>query len=151
MWAIILQMALLTFVQVILRYLFHNALSWAEELLRFEVIFVAFMGAAMGVKYGTHIGVDFLYQLSPARMKSFLKMVERLLTSAFSFFLFYLAVVTVLKVKASGLITPALRIPAYIPYLPVILGSLIMGIRSGLKIGELFSNPGRGLEEKKEG
>jgi len=133
-WVIILQMVLLTFVQVVLRYVFHNALSWAEELLRFEVVFVAFMGAALGMKYGSHIGVDALYNLSSPKMKKILKCIGYLLNSAFCFLLFYLAMVTLIKVKDSGQMTPAMGIPKYVLYLPLPLGSLIFAIRSTLQL-----------------
>jgi C4-dicarboxylate transporter DctQ subunit len=137
-WSLTLQMVLLTFVQVVLRYAFHSALSWAEELLRVEVVLVTFMGAALGVKYGSHIGVDVVHKLSPPKVRAVLAVVVHLLTGAFCLLLFYLSLQTMLKVGASGQMTPALRIPKYFLYLPIPLGTLIIGVRSALQIGVLM-------------
>ena len=150
LWFVVLQMVLLAFIQVILRYVFHSALSWAEELLRFEVVFVAFMGAALGVKYGSHIAVDALYNFSPPRMKIVLKFVSSLFNSAFCFLLFYLAMGVIIKVKASGQTTPAMGIPKYLLYIPIFLGSLIFAIRSTMQFGGLFSKQNVPAEEKEK-
>jgi C4-dicarboxylate transporter DctQ subunit len=137
-WGLTLQMVLLTFVQVVLRYAFHSALSWAEELLRAEVVLVTFMGAALGVKYGSHIGVDVVHKFSPPKVRAVLTVVAHLLTGAFCLLLFYLSLQTMLKVGASGQLTPALRISKYVLYLPIPVGSLIIGVRSALQIGVLL-------------
>jgi C4-dicarboxylate transporter, DctQ subunit len=133
-WGVTLQMVLLTFVQVVLRYAFHSALSWGEELLRVEVVLVTFMGAALGVKYGSHIGVDVVRKFSPPRVRAVLAIVVHLLTGAFSLLLFYLSLQTMLKVGSSGQLTPALRIPKYFLYLPIPIGTLIIGVRSAMQI-----------------
>ena len=51
-------MILITFTQVIFRYLLDSALPWAGELAIFLFIWIIFLGAAVALIKGVHIGVD---------------------------------------------------------------------------------------------
>ena len=55
----VLQMGLSIFLQVVLRYTFHAAITWLDELVHIEVILLTFFGAGLGVKYGFHISEPF--------------------------------------------------------------------------------------------
>jgi C4-dicarboxylate transporter DctQ subunit len=134
LWAVLLQMVLLTFVQVVLRYGFHSALPWAEELLRFEVVFITFMCVGLCVKRNAHIGVDFLYQISPPKGKKALAIAANTLTAALCFFICYFAAETILRLSGTGFVTPALGIPKYVPYIPMAVGCLIMAVRSAVQV-----------------
>ena len=62
----ILGLALIGFVQVFSRYLFNYSFTWYEELGRYLGVFVAFLGASIGVKTGSHFTMDLLViQLCP--------------------------------------------------------------------------------------
>ncbi len=54
----ILQMGLSTFLQVVMRFLCHSAITWLDELVHVEVVLLTFFGAALGIKYGSHMCVD---------------------------------------------------------------------------------------------
>ena len=54
----LLQMGLSTFLQIIMRYIFHSAITWLDELVHVEVVILTFFGAALGMKYGSHMCVD---------------------------------------------------------------------------------------------
>ncbi|PIW02243.1 MAG: TRAP transporter small permease, partial [Deltaproteobacteria bacterium CG17_big_fil_post_rev_8_21_14_2_50_51_6] len=56
----ILGLAIIGFVQVVSRYMFNYSFTWYEELSRYIGVFVAFLGAATGVKYGMHFSMDAL-------------------------------------------------------------------------------------------
>jgi C4-dicarboxylate transporter DctQ subunit len=63
----LLAMTGLTFLQVVLRYVFDSGLSWAQELTSLCFAFMIFVGISYGVRVGAHIGVDAVVrQLSPA-------------------------------------------------------------------------------------
>jgi TRAP-type C4-dicarboxylate transport system permease small subunit len=49
--------AILVFVQVIMRYVFGNALSWTEELAGFAMVWAVYMGAALAVRERFHIRI----------------------------------------------------------------------------------------------
>ena len=51
-------MILITFTQVIFRYILNSALPWAGEITIFFFIWIIFLGAAITLHKGLHIGVD---------------------------------------------------------------------------------------------
>lgn len=58
-------MTLLTFSQVIMRYIFETGFTWALELTEFMFGWLIFLGMAYGVKVGAHIGIDAAVRLLP--------------------------------------------------------------------------------------
>ncbi len=60
------------FYQFITRYVFNDSASWTEEIARYLLIGVVFIGAAMGVARNHHIQVDFFYRFMPRRLARFM-------------------------------------------------------------------------------
>jgi len=58
-------LALVVFYQVFTRYVLNDAAGWTEEIARYLLIAVTFLGGAMAVRRGTHIQVDFVYRFLP--------------------------------------------------------------------------------------
>jgi TRAP-type C4-dicarboxylate transport system permease small subunit len=58
-------LAAVVFYQVFTRYVMNDAAGWTEEIARYLLIAVTFLGGAMAVRRGTHIQVDFLYRFIP--------------------------------------------------------------------------------------
>ena len=54
----ILALAVIGFIQVIARYVFNYSFTWFEELGRYVGVFVAFLGASIGVRTGSHFTMD---------------------------------------------------------------------------------------------
>jgi TRAP-type C4-dicarboxylate transport system permease small subunit len=54
---------------VLLRYVFHVAPFWSEEVIRLFLLVAVFLGAAVSVRGRRHIRVEFLADLLPPRMK----------------------------------------------------------------------------------
>jgi TRAP-type transport system small permease protein len=59
-------LALDVFYQFFTRYVLANSASWTEEIARYLLIIVTFLGASMAVRRNTHIHVEFLYRYLPA-------------------------------------------------------------------------------------
>ncbi|MDE1209400.1 TRAP transporter small permease [Vibrio aestuarianus] len=62
-------MTLLTFVNVVLRYVFNENILWALELTVFMFAWMVLVGASYGVKKHFHIGVDVIINMVPAGMR----------------------------------------------------------------------------------
>jgi TRAP-type C4-dicarboxylate transport system permease small subunit len=58
-------LAFVVFYQVFTRYVLNDAAGWTEEIARYLLIAVTFLGGAMAVRRGTHIQVDFVYRFIP--------------------------------------------------------------------------------------
>jgi len=62
-WAMVSMLALMTgitFLQVVLRYVFGDGFTWALEFSMICFAFMIFLGISYGVRVGAHIGVDAL-------------------------------------------------------------------------------------------
>ena len=58
-------LAFVVFYQVFTRYVMNDAAGWTEEIARYLLVAVTFLGGAMAVRRGTHIQVDFVYRFLP--------------------------------------------------------------------------------------
>ena len=54
------------------RYLFNFVASWSEEVPRYLLVWIGFLGAALAVHHKDHIGFDFIYNLFPSRAQQVL-------------------------------------------------------------------------------
>lgn len=62
---LMLVMTVLVFVNVVLRYLAGFSLPWVEELSRYMMIWVAYLGAGLALRAGTHVAVELLQDMIP--------------------------------------------------------------------------------------
>lgn len=89
-------MVVLAFLQVILRNVFSFGFLWADPLLRYMVVWVGFLGAAIATKEEKHLGIDLLNRFMGPRtlqavkiiVEGFAMVVAYLLTRAAFQFLF---------------------------------------------------------------
>lgn len=129
---VLLGLAFLTFVQVLSRYLFNFSFTWEEEVARYLGVFIAFLGASLGVKYGTHFSMDLLFErVSSDRFRHGLKIVICVISTAIFLVIAYYGWEQAMKLRQFTARTSVLQIPKYWVYLPVPFFSLIMAWRFG--------------------
>lgn len=71
------------FYQFFTRYVLNDSAAWTEEIARYLLIGVVFVGAAIGVAKNNHIQVDFFYRHLPAPVCRVMAVVVDLLRIAF--------------------------------------------------------------------
>ncbi|MBY6197679.1 TRAP transporter small permease [Vibrio hangzhouensis] len=80
-------MTLLTFANVISRYVFNDNILWALELTVFMFAWMVLVGASYGVKQHFHIGVDVIINMVSAEKRKFFAVLSVLACLAFSILL----------------------------------------------------------------
>lgn len=71
-------MIVVTLAQVIARYVVASPLPWSEELARYCFVWIVFLGGALGLARGVHLGVDIFVNRLPSRVR---RWIELLVTS----------------------------------------------------------------------
>ena len=85
-------LALDVFYQFFTRYVLGNSASWTEEIARYLLIIVTFIGASMAVRRNTHIQVEFIYRYLPAPVGRALSTFVDLVRIAFLAYASWLAI-----------------------------------------------------------
>lgn len=80
-------MTLITFFQVIMRYVFNASILWGIEASTYLFGWLVLIGISYGVKVGGHIGVDALVNLLPARGKKTAGLIAGLLCVLYAVFM----------------------------------------------------------------
>src|SRR5690606_39279634 len=89
---LILTASVILFANVVARYVFNSGFPWAEELVRYQVVWMVFLGASVAARQGIHIGVDILLTLSPPPRARVLDLPILAVSLAFcAFLVFYVA------------------------------------------------------------
>jgi C4-dicarboxylate transporter DctQ subunit len=82
-------MTIMTFSQVVMRYIFNDGLSWALEATMYMFGWLIFIGISYGVRIGSHIGVDALVRLLPASGQRIAGLVAIALALVYACLVFY--------------------------------------------------------------
>ena len=77
-------MICVTLAQVIFRYVVAAPLPWSEEMARYCFVWIVFLGGALGLARGIHLGVDLFVNMLPPKLKRGLDICATLLIGAFA-------------------------------------------------------------------
>jgi len=135
----VLQMGLSVFLQVVMRYLFHSAITWLDELVHIEVILLTFFGAGLGVTHGAHICVDVLKNWARPPLQDILEAINHLIVAAYAVLVISFGTGLIQRMTAHPHFTPTLRIPKHYLYVVVCIALGIIGIRGLIKSGRILA------------
>lgn len=82
-------MTLLTFVQVVMRYVFSTGFTWSLEATTYMFGWMVLLGMSYGVKVGSHIGVDVLVKALPERGRHIAGIIASALCIVYALILLY--------------------------------------------------------------
>jgi TRAP-type transport system small permease protein len=116
------------FYQFFTRYFLNNSASWTEEIARYLLIGVVFVGAAIGVAKNNHIQVDLLYRYLPRGFSRAMAIVVDVIRVAF---FASMSVYTLLMMQKMGNYQMTIvDLPMNIVYSVVLFGFVAMALRS---------------------
>ena len=125
-------------VQVFLRYVLNESLIWSDELARYLLIAMAFIGCATGMRKDNHIRIDLVDHILPPVVARAL----RLLIDVAVFG--YLAYVAALSIEMLQIFhrrpSTAMGVPMSVPYAVVTVGFGLAALR--LALGRLSKRSG---------
>ena len=124
-------MTIVTFSQVVARYVFNTGAVWALELTVFLFAWLVLFGMSYGVKAGFHIGVDAFARMLPDRTFRVLALVVGFLGMAYAVILLVGAWEYWWKIYRIGIGAQDLPIPRWVPYLILPIGLLLLLYRLG--------------------
>ncbi|MCF7936189.1 MAG: TRAP transporter small permease [Synergistales bacterium] len=121
-------MLIIIFVQVVSRYVFHNSLSFSEELARYLFVWTVFLGIPVVQRMGRHMTVGLLTQRFRGKTLKALRIAAYLLTFLFMVILLQNGMAMVQRVVWQT--SPALQIKmSYVYYaIPVGSGAMLLNL-----------------------
>lgn len=135
-------MTVITVMNVISRKFLNASWAFTEELTTNMFILNTLLGAAIGAKKGTHMGLSVITDLLPQKFDKYVKVIVSVVSVFFCAILLKYGVDMVISEIASGQTTPALGWPEWIFGLAVPVGAFLMLVRfiqygvSGFKKGQ---------------
>ena len=140
----ILALAAIGFVQVIARYVFNYSFTWFEELGRYVGVFVAFLGASIGVRTGSHFTMDLVVSHIRRPWQGLVRAFTNCLAAGFFIIVAYHSWKILLRMYGYETTSPTMQIPMYIAYLPIPVFSVFIAVRfliQAFKQGLKGANP----------
>ena len=126
---IILFSSLLLFINVVMRYVFLAPIFWAEELARYLMVWLIFLGAGLLAGDEGHISVNAITRFLNPRANLMLSRIVRVVGIIFSVVLTWYGWKHTMSVRSSLQVTAALDIPMWLTYLAIPVGGTIMVVR----------------------
>jgi C4-dicarboxylate transporter DctQ subunit len=114
----------LTLLSTAVRFSGHGGIYWAEEVTRYISIWVVFLAAGLGVRFGIHLNVDLFVSYLPKRIEDPLMIICLLLMLLFEGVLIWYA--TQLTISNHAQQSASLRMPMSFAYAAIPVGALIM-------------------------
>jgi TRAP-type C4-dicarboxylate transport system permease small subunit len=137
-------MTAVVFLQVIMRYVFSNSLSWSEEFSRYVFIWISWLGASYAVRENSHFRFKMLADKLEGNARRCLELFVLLAWFTFCFFLAWYGTRLVLFLIARGQISAAMEIPMSLPYAAVPIGVGCMCIRLIIEMWKVIKEMTKG-------
>ena len=120
-------LVLATFGQVVFRYLIGYSLYWSEEAARYLFVWITFLGSAVALQKGVHIGFDILIEKHPQKMQKWVVLCGDLSVLAFMIFITY-----------QGTVMVRMNMIQQSPALELSMGAVMAAIPLGFALMALF-------------
>ena len=127
MFAAFTLMTILTFLQVVFRYVLEQPLSWSEEAARYMLMWATYTGASIAFYEGKHINATLFTDLCGARVKAALLLLADLFCLGFLLVFVYQGAIVSQRVFQLGQFAPSMPwLPIGFTYLAIPVGCFFM-------------------------
>ena len=126
---LIFAMSVIIFIQVIMRYVFQNSLTWSEELARYLFVWLVYFSVSFTARRQKHIRIDAAINLYPKKLRPYVEILSEVIVLAFSIFIAVTGVTVFNKIAWSGQMSPAMGIPMQFVYAAPMIGLALTAIR----------------------
>ncbi|WP_028585544.1 TRAP transporter small permease [Desulfogranum mediterraneum] len=117
-------MALVVIAQVFCRYVLNSSLFWSEELARYLLVWLSFLGATTAYYRGAHPGVDLVSRRLPAAGRWFCRLLTHLISLALFGIIILAGVQFAYFIRLQ--ISPALGLPKWIVLAVIPISGIIL-------------------------
>lgn len=127
--ALMAVMTVLIFVQVIMRKVFSNSLTWSEELARYLFIWLIYLGISYGSKIMKHLKIDAGLSLFPSKMRPYIVILGDIIFLIFAIYIMITGWNLCLMQIRLGKTSPALKLPLQYVYAAPMVGFALAAFR----------------------
>jgi TRAP-type C4-dicarboxylate transport system permease small subunit len=125
--------------QIFSRYIMKNPLLWTEELARYLMIWMVFIGASCIIKKWDNIYVDFFINMFQEKSRAIIFLVQKVVILSLLIFTFRLCLIVFPKVGIYQM-TPSLGISMLWPQSGLIVGFFLMALQNiGVILDDIFN------------
>ena len=121
---ILVAIVLVTFTQVLFRYIFHLSLAWSEELAKYLFLWLAALAAAYAFKTKSHFALRFLVDRLGKKLQNIIGTLVAFLVSGFLAIFIWKSVEY--TIGMANQVSPSIQMSMAIPYSSVVVGSILM-------------------------
>lgn len=110
------------FIQVVMRYVFNNSLSWSEECARYLFIWLVFIGISYGAKQMKHLKIDVFLNVFPKKIRPYIIIFADVVVLVFGVVVVYSAFTIVTQYMKIGTASPAVHVPYWVIHSSALVG-----------------------------
>lgn len=129
--SLLIIMCMVIFLATVGRFTKLFTIVWAEELARYFMIWIIFLGIGVAGKKGEHFSVEVLDMLLPKKSLKVVNIIKVVLVVVFNLVASVWAIKIIRYQVLTKQITPTLHWPMWVMYLAIPVGLLLMAIQYG--------------------
>ena len=140
--SLLIVMSAVAFLQVITRYCFFYSLVWSEELTRYCMIWMTFLGASLAVSKQEHINIDILSDYMKRRNLDIRVILNAMVLIFLAGCIFY-SLNLVISTYENDQMTPAIGFPMFTVYLVVLVALCLAAFHALVRVLDVLIKGGR--------
>lgn len=148
--ALLAAMTLLTFVQVVLRYVFDSGLIWALETTTYLFGWLVLIGISIGIRTRSHLAVDLVSARLPPAGRQGIALVAVALSLLYAALMLYGSWTLIVQLRVFGSLAHDIPLPRWVLLSSLPLGFALLGLRILQAAIGIIRGTRRGLGPKRD-